>query len=182
MGRQGRSPGRQYPGGDGGAASPRRQAPGAPPAVPPAQQAPVAAQAFYRGFSRPPYQGPRPYQGRAYHPYQRAPGAAQGRGRGHVQGRGPEIYQAQTPNLPPAVAAPNRPDGNPPNEVHLADDPYGQKAFLPEPPFERWVTGYSHDLHPPRDENEASEYDYARKPLYEVNTDQSYDYYGEDKE
>ena len=45
----------------------------------PAQQAPVAAQPFYRGFPRPPYQG---HQGQAYHPYQRAPVAAQGRGRG----------------------------------------------------------------------------------------------------
>ena len=134
---QGRSSGHRYPAGDGGAASPRRRAPGAPPVVPPAQQAPAAAQAFYGGIPRPPYQGPRPYQGRAYHPYQCAPGAAQGRGRG--RGRRPEIYQAQTPNLLPAVAAPNWPDGNPPNEVHFADDPYGQEVFLPEPPFETWV-------------------------------------------
>ena len=39
---QGRSPGRRYPAGDGGAASPRRRAPVAPPAVPPTQQAPAA--------------------------------------------------------------------------------------------------------------------------------------------
>ena len=66
--------------------------------------------------------------------------------------------------------------------MHFADDPYGQEAFLPEPPFKCWVTGYSHDSHPPRDENKASEYDYAPEPSYEVNTDKSYDYYGEDKE
>ena len=101
--------------------------------MPPVQQTPAAAQAFYHGFPCPPYQGPRPYRGRAYHPYQRAPGATQSRGHGRGQGRGPEIYQAQTPNLPPAVAAPNRPDGNPPNKVHFTNDPYGQEAFLPEP-------------------------------------------------
>ena len=66
--------------------------------------------------------------------------------------------------------------------MHFADDPYGQEAFLPEPPFECWDTGYSHDSHPPGDKNEASEYDYAPEPLYEANTDQSYDYYGEDEE
>ena len=158
-GRQGRSPGHRYPSGDGGPASPCRQSCGTPPAVPPAQQAPAAAQVIYRGFPRPPYQGQRPYHSRAYHPYQHAPGAARGRGRG--RGRGPELFQAQTPNLPPVVAAPNQPDGNPPNEVHFTDDPYGQEAFLPEPPFEHWVTGYSHDSHPSMDENEANEYDYA---------------------
>ena len=183
-GRQGRSPGRRYPAGDGGAASPHCQSSGTPFAVPLAQQAPAAAQAFYRGFPRPPYQGQHPYQGQAYHPYhpyQRAPGAAQGCGRG--RGRGPEIFQAQTPNLPPAIAAPNRPDGNPPNKVHFTDDPYGQEAFLPEPPFECWVTGYSHDLHPPMDENKANKYDYAPEHSYEANTDQSYDYCGgEDEE
>ena len=181
--RQGRSPGRQYPAGDGGAISPRRQPSGTPPAVPPTQQAHAAAQAVYCGFPRQPYQGQRPYQSRAYHPYQCAPGAAPGRGRGHGRGRGPEIFQAQTPNLPPAVAVPNRPDGNPSNEVHFADDPYDQEPFLPEPPFERWVTGYSHDSHPSRDANEANEYDYAPEQSYEANTDQGYDYYGgEDEE
>ena len=57
-GHQGRSPGRRYPADDRGATSPRRRAPGDPPTVPPAQQAPAAAQAFYRGFPRPPYQNP----------------------------------------------------------------------------------------------------------------------------
>ena len=179
--RQGRSPGRRYPAGDGGPAFPCRRSSVTPPAVPPAQQAPAAAQAVYRGFPRPPYQGQRPYQGRAYHPYQCAPGAAWGRGRG--RGRGPELFQAQTPNLPPVVATPNRPDGYPPNEVHFADDPYGQEAFLPEPPFECWVTGYSHDSYPPMNENESNEYDYAPEHSYEANTDQSQEYYGgEDEE
>ena len=103
----------------------------------------------------PPYQGQRPYQGRAYHPYQRAPVATQGHGRGHGRGRGPEIYQAQSPNLPPVVAELNRPNGTPPNNLHFADDPYGQEAFLSKPPFERWVTGYSHDSHLPLDANQV---------------------------
>ena len=65
--------------------------------MPPAQQAPAAAQAFCRGFPHPPYQGQRPYQGRAFHPYQRAPGAAQGCGHGcghgRARGRGPAIFR-----------------------------------------------------------------------------------------
>ena len=79
---QGRSPGHRYPAGDGGPAFPCRRSSATPSAVPPAQQAPAAAQAVYRGFPHPPYQGQCPYQGRAYHPYQRAPGAARGRGCG----------------------------------------------------------------------------------------------------
>ena len=67
--------------------------------------------------------------------------------------------------------------------MHFANDPYGKEAFLPEPPFEHWVTGYSHDSHPHMDENEANEYEYAPEHSYEANTDQSYDYYGgEDEE
>ena len=179
-GRQGRSPGRHSAAMDGGAASPRRRAVNAQPAGPPVQPAPVAAQPFYRGFSRPSYQGQRPYQGCTYHPYQRAPVSAQGRGRGRGQGRGPEIYQAQPPNLPPVVAEPNRPNRTPPNEVHFANDPYGQEAFLSEPPFKRWVTGYSHESHPPIDSTQAYEYDYALEESYEGNQD--YDYYGEEEE
>ena len=60
---------------------------------------------------------------------------------GRGQGRGPEIYQAQPPNLPPVVAEPNCLNGTPPNDLHFADDPYGQAAFIPEPSFECWVTG-----------------------------------------
>ena len=178
-GRQGRSPGRRYPAGDSGTASPRHRPSGTPPAVPPAQQAPAATRAVYRGFPHPPYQGQRPYQSRAYHPYQRAPAVARGHGRG--QGRGAELFQAQTPYLLPVVATPNRPAGNPPNEVHFADDPYGQEALLSEPPFERWVTGYSHDSHP-LEKNEANEYDYAPEHSYEDNTDQNHDYYGDEEE
>ena len=131
-GHQGCSPGRRYPAGDGGIISPCSRPSGTPPAVPPAQQAPAAAQAVYRRFPCPPYQGQHPYQGQAYHPYQCAPGVAHGHGRGRScgRGRGPELFQAQTPNLPLVVAAPNRPAGNPPNEVHFADDLYGQEAFL----------------------------------------------------
>ena len=67
--------------------------------------------------------------------------------------------------------------------MHFADDPYGQEAFLPEPPFECWVTGYSHDSYPPMNENESNEYDYAPEHSYEANTDQSQGYYGgKDKE
>ena len=54
----------------------------APPAGSPAQQIPVAAQPFYHGFPHRPYQGQQPYQGRAYHPYQHAPVAAQGHDHG----------------------------------------------------------------------------------------------------
>ena len=179
-GRQGRFPARRYPSGDGGPAHPRRQSQENPPAAPPVPQAPAAAQAVYRRYPRPPYQGQRPYQGRGYHPYQRGSGATRGRGRG--RGRGPELFQAQTPNLPPVVAAPNRPEGNPPNEVHFADKPYGQEPFLPEPPLERWVTGYSHDSHPPMDANAAEEYDYAPEHSYEDNTYQGYEYYGDEDE
>ena len=106
--------------------------------------------------------------------------ATQGHGHGRGRGRGPEIYQAQTPNLPPAVAELHRPNGNPPNDLHFADDPYGQEAFLPEPPF--WVTGYSHDSHPPIDANQAYKYEYSPKPSYEDNNNQDYDYYGEEEE
>ena len=81
-GRQGRSPGRRYAAVDGGAASPHCRATVAPPMGSPAQQSPVAAQPFNRGFPCPPYQGQWPYQGRAYHPYQCALVAAQGRGHG----------------------------------------------------------------------------------------------------
>ena len=179
-GRQGRSPGRRSAAMDGGAASPRRRTVSAQPAGPPVQPAPVAAQPFYRGFPRPTYQGQRPDQGRAYHPYQRAPVSAQGCGRGRGRGRGPEIYQAQPPNLPPVVAEPNRSNGTPSNDLHFADDPYGQAAFLSEPPFERWVTGYSHESHPPSASTQAYEYDYAPKESYEDNQD--YDYYGEEEE
>ena len=55
-GRQGHSPGRRYTAVDGGSTSLHRQTAMAPPVVPPAQQAPVAAQPFYHGFPRPPYQ------------------------------------------------------------------------------------------------------------------------------
>ena len=55
-GQQGHSPGRCSAAVDGGAASPRRQAIVVPPAGSPVQQAPVAAQPFYQGFPRPPYQ------------------------------------------------------------------------------------------------------------------------------
>ena len=96
--------------------------------------------------------------------------------------RSPEIYQAHTPNLPPAVAERNQSNRNPPNDLHFADDPYGQEAFLPEPPLERWVTGYSHDSHPPIDENQANEYEYAREACYKDNNNQDYDYYGEEEE
>ena len=81
-GQQGRSPGRRSAAIDGGAASPHHQATLAAPAGSPVQQALVAAQPFYHRFLRPPYQGPRPYRGRAYHPYQRAPVATQGHGHG----------------------------------------------------------------------------------------------------
>ena len=134
--RQGSSPGSRSAAIDGGAASPRRRAIAAQPAGSTVQQAPVAAQPVYHGFPRPPYQGQRPYQGRAYQPYQRAPVAAQGRGHGRGRGRGPELYQAQPPNLPPVVAEPSQPNRTPPNDLHFADDPYGQAAFLPEPHFE----------------------------------------------
>ena len=179
-GRQGRSPGHRSAAMDGGAASPRRRPGSAQPTIPPVQPAPIAAQPFYRGFPRPTYQGQQPYHGCAYHPYQRAPVSAQGRGRGRGRGRGPEIYQAQPPNLPPVVAEPNRLNGTPPNDLHFADDPYGQAAFIPEPSFERWVTGYSHDSHPPIESTRAYEYDYAPEESYEDN--QEYDYYGEEEE
>ena len=64
--------------------------------------------------------------------------------------------------------------------MHFADDPYGQEAFLREPPFERWVTGYSHDSYPLIDVNQVYEYDNAPKASYEDNQD--YDYYGEEEE
>ena len=179
-GRQGRSPGRCSAAMDGCAASPRHPTVNAQPAGSPVQQAPVAAQPFYHGFPRPPYQGQRPYQGRAYHPYQCAPVPTQGRGHGRGRGRGPGIYQAQPPNLPPVVAEQNWLNGTPPNDLHFADNPYGQEAFLSKPPFERWVTGYSHDSHPLIDANQAYEYDYAPKASYEDNQD--YDYYGEEEE
>ena len=179
-GRQGRSPGRRSAAMDGGAASPRRQTVSAQPAGSPVQPAPVTTQPFYRGFPRPSYQGQRPYQGRTYHPYQCATVSAQGHGRGRGRGRGPEIYQAQPPNLPLVVAKPNQPNGTPPNDLHFANDPYGQEAFLSEPPFERWVTGYSHDSHPPIDVTQAYKYDYAPEESYEDNQD--YDYYGEEEE
>ena len=179
-GRQGRSPGRRSAAMDGGAASPHRRTVRAQPAGPPVQPAPVATQPFYCSFPRPTYQGQRPYQGRAYHPYQRAPASAQGCGHGRGRGRGPEIYQAQPPNLPPVMAEPNWPNGTPPNDLHFADDPYGQEAFLSEPPFERWVTGYSHESPPPIDVTQAYEYDYAPKESYEDNQD--YDYYGKEEE
>ena len=179
-GRQGRFQARQHPSSDGGPAPPRRRSQENPPAAPPVQQAPAAAQAVYLGYPRPPYQGQRPYQGRGYHPYQRGSGATRGRGRG--RGRGHELFQAQTPNLPPVVAAPNRPEGNPPNEVHFADEPYEQEPFLPEPLLERWVTGYLHDSHPPMEANTAEEYDYAPEHSYEDNTYQGYEYYGDEDE
>ena len=139
-GRQGRSSGRRTSAMEGGVASPRRRVANAQPVGPPAQQAAVAVQLFYRGFPRPPQQGQRPYPS-PYHPYQRAPVASLGRGRGRGHGRGPEIYQAQQqaqqPNLPPIVAEPNRPTGTPPHDLHFAVDPYGQEAILSEPPFER---------------------------------------------
>ena len=53
---------------------------------------------------------------------------------------------------------------------------------MPEPPFERWVTGYSHDSHPPIDENQVNEYEYAPKASYEDNNNQDYYYYGEEEE
>ena len=180
-GRQGRSSGRRAAAMDGGVASPRRRATGAQPVGSPGQQVAVAAPPFYRGFPRPPPQpGQRPYQGRPYHPYQRAPIAAPGRGRGRGRGRGPELYQVQQPNLPPTVAEPNRPTGTPPHDVHFADDLYGQEALLSEPPFERWVTGYSQESHPSLDIDQTYEYDYAPKSTYEANQD--YDYYGEEEE
>ena len=179
-GRQGRFQAHRHPSGDGGPADPRRRSQENPPAAHPVQQAPAAAQAVYRGYPRPPYQGQRPYQGRGYHPYQRGSGDTRGRGRG--RGRGHELFQAQTPNLPPVVAAPNRPEGNPPNEVHFADEPYGQAPFLPEPLLERWVTGYSHDSHPPMDANATEEYDYAPEHSYEDNNYQGYEYYGDEDE
>ena len=80
------------------------------------------------------------------------------------------------------MAEPNRPNRNPPNNLHFADDPYGQEAFLPGPPFECWVTSYSHDSHPPIDENHANEYEYAPEASYEDNNNQDYDYFGEEKE
>ena len=134
-GRQGHSPGRRSTAMDGGAASPCHRTVSAQPAGPPVQTVQVAAQPFYHGFPRPTYQGQRPFQGRAYHPYQCAPVSAQGhgRGRGRRRGRGPDIYQAQPPNLPPVVAEPNQPNGTPPNDLHFASDPYGQTAFLSEP-------------------------------------------------
>ena len=180
-GRQGRSSGRRAAAMDGGVASPRRPATGAQPVGSPGQQVAVAAPPFYRGFPRPPPQpGQRPYQGRPYHPYQRAPIAAPGRGRGRGRGRGPELYQVQQPNLPPTVAEPNRPTGTPPHDVHFADDLYGQEALLSEPPFERWVTGYSQESHPSLDIDQTYEYDYAPESTYEANQD--YDYYGEEEE
>ena len=74
--------------------------------------------------------------------------STQVRGQGRGCSRGPEVYQDQTLTLPPAIAEPNRLNSNPPQEVHFVDDPYGQAAFLLEPPLECWVTGYSHDSHP----------------------------------
>ena len=183
-GRQGRSSGRRASAMEGGVASPRRRAANAQPVGLPAQQAAVAVQPFYRGFPRPPQQGQRPYPSRPYHPYQRAPVASLGQGRGRGRGRGPEIYQAhqqvQQPNLPPVVAEPNRPTGTPPQDLHFADDPYGQEAFLSEPPFERWVTGYSQESHSTVDVNQTYQYDYAPESAYEDNQD--YDYYGEEEE
>ena len=78
------------------------------------------------------------------------------------------------------MAEPNRPNGTPPNNLHFADDPYGQEAFLSELSFEHWVTGYSNDSHPPINANQAYEYDYAPEASYEDNQD--YDYYGEEEE
>ena len=74
----------------------------------------------------------------------------------------------------------NQPNGTPPNDLHFADDPYRQAAFLSAPPFEHWVTGYSHESHPPIDSTQAYEYDYVPKESYEDNQD--YDYYGEEEE
>ena len=78
------------------------------------------------------------------------------------------------------MAEPNQPNRTPPNDLHFADDAYGQEAFLPEPHFERWVTGYSHDLYQAEDEKQAYEYEYAPEASYEDNQD--YDYYGEEEE
>ena len=64
--------------------------------------------------------------------------------------------------------------------MHFADDPYGQEAFLSEPPFERWVTGYSQESHSTVDVNQTYQYDYAPESAYEDNQD--YDYYGEEEE
>ena len=78
------------------------------------------------------------------------------------------------------MAEPKRPNRTPPNDLHFVDDPYGQAAFLSEPPFECWVTGYSHESHPPIDLTQAYKYDYAPEESYEDNQD--YDYYGEEEE
>ena len=80
------------------------------------------------------------------------------------------------------MAEPNRLNGAPPNDLHFADDPYGQEAFLPEPPFKCWVTGYSHDSHPPNNANQDYKYEYTPKASYEDNDNQDYDYYGEEDE
>ena len=78
------------------------------------------------------------------------------------------------------MAEPNRPTGTPPHDVHFANDLYGQEALLSEPPFERWVTGYSQESHPSLDIDQTYEYDYAPESTYEANQD--YDYYGEEEE
>ena len=60
--RQGRSPGRCSAAMDGGAAATRRRTVSTQPVGSPVQPATVAAQPFYCGSLRPPYQGQQPYQ------------------------------------------------------------------------------------------------------------------------
>ena len=78
------------------------------------------------------------------------------------------------------MAAPQQASGNPPEEVHFAEEPVEQ------PPFRCWITGHSQEYVPVESDMNTDykqyEYDYAHEEFCEQaeQEDQDY-YYGEEE-
>ena len=130
----------------------------------PGQQAYPYCPQGYQPTSRPPPNAAQVSPGTR--PPFRAP-AQRGFGRGRGRGRAPEIYQTlNSSSMPPTVAAPTRPAGQPPEDLHHQDEE--QVAA----PFATWV---SQDYNPGHNfaQEEDQEYHTEQEP-------EEYDYFDDD--
>ena len=79
------------------------------------------------------------------------------------------MNQVQAEALPPVAAGMCRSEGNPPEDLHIAEGDYSQNSALELPELERWVTGYSDDSGTPHESTylPGSVYEYAPESYYE---------------